>query len=186
MSNLTPITERFVLHWGEMGTRWGVNRTVAQIHALLFLADHPLNAEEISESLGVARSNVSTSLRELQNWGLVRLVHVKGDRRDHFETSRDVAELARIIVEERKRRELDPTLTMLRQCVLEAGEQPDASPETLQRIQSVLEFMETLTVWIDDMRRLPPSQVMGLLKLGAKIGGLWTGNPPPNPDSQAS
>src|SRR4051794_19919838 len=105
---LSPVAEKFILHWGEMGTRWGINRTVAQIHALLFLSPRPMHAEEIAATLGVARSNVSTSLRELQNWGIVRVVHVLGDRRDHFESMKDVWEMFRVILDERKKRETDP------------------------------------------------------------------------------
>ena len=116
-TKLTPVQQKFVLHWGEMGTRWGINRTVAQIHALLFLSPTPLHAEEIAATLGVARSNVSTSLRELQGWGIVRVTHILGDRRDHFESLRDVWELFRVIVDERKKREADPTLAMLREAV---------------------------------------------------------------------
>src|SRR6267378_8066651 len=116
-NHLSPVAQRFILHWGEMGTRWGINRTVAQIHALLFLSPRPLNAEEIASTLGVARSNVSTSLRELQGWGIVRVTHLLGDRRDHFESLKDVWEMFRIIVDERKRREVDPTLELLRSCV---------------------------------------------------------------------
>src|SRR5215468_809741 len=103
MKKLSPVQQKFILHWGEMGTRWGINRTVAQVHALLYLSPRPLNAEEIAAALGVARSNVSTSLRELQGWGIVRLVHVLGDRRDHFETTKDVWEIFRTVSEERKR-----------------------------------------------------------------------------------
>lgn len=165
---LTPVSEKFILHWGEMGARWGVNRTVSQIHALLFLAPQPLTADDICSTLGVARSNVSTSLKELQNWGLVRVVHVLGDRRDHFDTSKDVWELFRVIVEERKKREFDPTLTMLRDCVQLQGES-GTDAETLRRMQDVLEFMETLTAWINEMKRLPPDTLMKILKLGARV-----------------
>src|SRR5215218_8251543 len=117
---LTSVQQRFILHWGEMGTKWGINRTVAQIHALLFLSASPLHAEEIAATLDIARSNVSTSLRELQGWGIVRVVHVLGDRRDYFESMKDVWEMFRIIVDERKKREADPVLTMLRDAVAEA------------------------------------------------------------------
>src|ERR1700691_5920706 len=117
---LSPIDQRFVLHWGEMGTRWGINRTVAQVHALLFLSPKPLPAEEIANTLAVARSNVSTSLRELQGWGIVRVVHALGDRRDHFESIKDVWEIFRIVSEERKRREIDPTLRVLAEGGAEA------------------------------------------------------------------
>src|SRR5262245_34845661 len=117
MDKLSDVERKFILHWGEMGTRWGVNRTVAQVHALLYLAGEPMDAERIASTLGVARSNVSTSLRELQGWGIVRLVHVMGDRRDHFESLKDVWEMFRVILRERKRREVDPTLAVLRDCV---------------------------------------------------------------------
>src|SRR5881409_888758 len=130
---LTPVMQRYIIHWGEMGTRWGLNRTVAQIHALLYLSPQPLHAEEIAETLGVARSNVSTSLRELQGWGIVKLVHVLGDRRDHFETLKDVWEMFRIVLDERKKREIDPTLSMIRACIAEAARDKGADPYTTQR-----------------------------------------------------
>jgi DNA-binding transcriptional regulator GbsR (MarR family) len=114
MQKLSPVQEKFILHWGEMGTRWGINRTVAQIHALLYLSESPLHAEDIARLLSVARSNVSSSLRELQSWGIVRVTHVLGDRRDHFESLKDVWQKVQIIVEERKRREVDPTIEMLK------------------------------------------------------------------------
>src|SRR2546422_7710732 len=119
---LTPIQQKFILHWGEMGTRWGINRTVAQIHALLFLSPRPMHAEEIATTLGVARSNVSTSLKELQSWGIVKLVHVLGDKRDHFESMKEVWEMFRVVLDERKRREIDPTLAVLPACIAEAAE----------------------------------------------------------------
>src|SRR5215470_10992711 len=118
---LSPVQQKFILHWGEMGTRWGINRSVAQMHALLFLSPRPLHAEEIAETLAVARSNVSTSLRELQGWGIVRLVHVMGDKRDHFESLKDVWEMFRVVLDERKKREIDPTMHMLRECIAEAA-----------------------------------------------------------------
>src|SRR3979490_2333293 len=117
MKSLTSVQEKFILHWGEMGTRWGVNRTVAQIHALLYLSREPLHAELIAGLLSVARSNVSNSLRELQGWGIVRVVHVLGDRRDHFESLKDVWEMFEVIVEQRRRREIDPTMSLLQECV---------------------------------------------------------------------
>src|SRR6266403_1081281 len=119
-STLSSVAQKFVLHWGEMGSRWGINRTVAQIHALLFLSPKPLDAEEIAQTLNVARSNVSNSLRELQGWGIVRVVHILGDRRDHFESMKQVWEMFRTVLDERKKRETDPTLHMLRECVGEA------------------------------------------------------------------
>src|SRR5713101_2832054 len=126
MPHLSPVAQKFILHWGEMGARWGVNRTVAQVHALLYLSPRPLHAEEISKTLAVARSNVSTSLRELQSWRIVRVVHVLGDRRDHFESNKDIWEMFQIILDERKRREIDPTLRVLQECVAALG-RADAS-----------------------------------------------------------
>jgi len=167
---LAPTTQKFVLHWGEMGSRWGVNRTVAQIHALLYISDTPLDAEEISETLGVARSNVSTSLRELQNWGLVKVVHIMTDRRDHFEASHEVWDIFRLIVEERKRREIDPTLTVLRSCALESADDTEMSSDAKQRMQDVLDFMETLTGWYDDMKKLPTPTLLKMMKMGSTIG----------------
>jgi DNA-binding transcriptional regulator GbsR (MarR family) len=168
---LKPVTQKFILHWGEMGTRWGVNRTVSQIHALLYLAGRPLPAEEIAETLGVARSNVSTSLRELQNWGLVKVVHVMGDRRDHFHALQELWDIARVIVEERKKRELDPTLTVLRECVMELEDHPEDAPIT-ERIRAALEFVEEMSRWVDEMKRLSPETVKKLLRLGGTIQKL--------------
>ncbi|HUN46735.1 MAG TPA: MarR family transcriptional regulator [Stellaceae bacterium] len=167
---LTPTMERYVLHWGEMGARWGVNRSVAQIHALLYLSPAPLTAEEIADTLALARSNVSTSIRELQGWGLVTLTHLLGDRRDHFEAKKDLWELLLTIVEERKRREIDPTLTMLRQCVLDAGEDKETPAEVKARIERMLTFMETLSDWYVQVSRLPKSTLVALMKMGAKVG----------------
>jgi DNA-binding transcriptional regulator GbsR (MarR family) len=165
---LTPLSERFILHWGEMGSRWGVNRTVAQIHALLYLLGRPVSADEIVEALGVARSNVSNSLKELQAWRLAKVVHVKGDRRDHFETSTDIWELFKLIVEGRRQREIDPTLTVLRDSLM-SPDMANESPETEQRIRETLVFLETLTTWSDEMLRLKPETIMKTLGLGAKI-----------------
>jgi DNA-binding transcriptional regulator GbsR (MarR family) len=166
---LTPVIERYVLHWGEMGTRWGVNRSVAQIHALLYLAGRPLTAEEIAETLVLARSNVSTSLKELQGWRLVQLTHVMGDRRDHFEAKRDTWDMLMTIVEERKQREIDPTLEMLRQCIAE-GETDRATPDDVKaRIATMLQFIETLSRWYDDVRRIPRPTLTKLMNLGARI-----------------
>jgi DNA-binding transcriptional regulator GbsR (MarR family) len=169
---LSPITERFVLHWGEMGSRWGVNRTVAQIHALLFVHGAPLTAEDIADTLNIARSNVSNSLRELMNWNLIRATHVLGDRRDFFETASDVWELMRVIVHERKLREFDPTVSMLAQIVAD----PDLVDEPIERQRRIKEtyaLMNTLSVWIEDMMRLEPSFLMKLMRLGSKIQRLF-------------
>ncbi|MGD8572852.1 MAG: MarR family transcriptional regulator [Gammaproteobacteria bacterium] len=169
---LTPVMQKYILHWGEMGTRWGVNRTVAQIHALLYLATEPLNAEDIAETLNVARSNVSTSLKELQGWGLVKIVHVLGDRRDHFESLHDIWDIFMVIMEERKKRELDPTLLMLRECVAETKNDKQTNETTKQRIRQTLEFMELQTGWYEQMKQLPRPMLIKLLKLGGKIKGL--------------
>jgi DNA-binding transcriptional regulator GbsR (MarR family) len=174
METLSPIAQKFILHWGEMGTRWGINRTVAQIHALLFLAERPLHAEEICDRLGLARSNVSTSLRELQNWGIVKTVHVMGDRRDHFESVQDVWELFRIIAAERKRREMDPTLRVLRECVAEAEKRGQADAVTVARLREMTEFFELASSAYVHLSQLPPKAVMRLAKMGDKIASLVT------------
>src|SRR5439155_19278893 len=142
-----------ILHWGEMGTRWGINRTVAQVHALLFLSPHPLPADEISETLAVARSNVSTSLRELQGWRIVRVVHVLGDRRDHFESIKDVWEIFRIVSEERKRREIDPTLNVLAECVQEVKSDTRGDAYTRERLESMREFLTAMGGLFEEMSR---------------------------------
>lgn len=165
---LKPIAERFVLHWGEMGSRWGVNRTVAQVHALLYLAGQPMDAEEITDTLGVARSNVSNSLKELQAWNLVRVVHIKGDRRDHFETSTDVWELFKLIVAGRRQREIEPTLTTLRDCL----DNPALDAEndgTRQRLEDTLAFLETMSTLTDELLRFKPETLMKMLGISAKI-----------------
>lgn len=163
---LNPVVERVVLHWGEMGSRWGVNRTVAQIHALLYLSDRPLPAEEIAEALGVARSNVSTSLKELQGWKLIRVAHVMGDRRDHFESIHDISELFRVIVEERKRRELDPTIAMLREIALD---DPKTPAHVRQKLKSTLSFLEMLDRWYEEMKGLPHPLMLAVLRLGGRV-----------------
>jgi DNA-binding transcriptional regulator GbsR (MarR family) len=155
-----------------MGTRWGINRTVAQIHALLYLSSTPVHAEDIAKTLAVARSNVSTSLRELQGWGIVKVVHVLGDRRDHFEAMTDVWEMFRIILEERKRREIDPTLAMLRSCVAEVGKGGDEY--TRQRLAAMLEFMETITGYYDEIQNLPAGTLPHLIRLRGKVKKLLT------------
>jgi DNA-binding transcriptional regulator GbsR (MarR family) len=169
--DLSPTLTRFVLHWGEMGTRWGVNRTVAQIHALLYITGRPMHAEEIADTLDIARSNVSNSVRELQGWNLVRLVHLAGDRRDHFETSVHVWELVRTIVKERQKREIDPTIAVLRELLADASISREPALAKL-RLQETLELLETLTAWGDEMLRLDTATLTQVLKLGAKIKKL--------------
>ncbi|MDO5692368.1 MAG: MarR family transcriptional regulator [Pseudomonadota bacterium] len=165
---LTDTARRFVVHWGEMGSAWGVNRTVSQIHALLYYHGRPLNAEDIADTLSVARSNVSTSLKELQNWGLVRVTHVLGDRRDYFETSSDVWELFRTIVRERKEREFDPTTRLLRELVAQPGFEAEPA-DTQDRVQETLRFMESLGSWADEMLRLSPPTLEKVLRMGASV-----------------
>ena len=165
--DLSPVTEKFILHWGEMGTRWGVSRTVAQIHALLYLSERALHAEEIADTLSVARSNVSTSLKELQGWGLVKVTHVMGDRRDHFGALQDITDLVRVIVEQRKRREIDPTLMLLRECVNEFD--PKAGAFARQKIKTTLDFLEMLNRWHDEMKGLPVPLLVSLLRMGSKV-----------------
>jgi DNA-binding transcriptional regulator GbsR (MarR family) len=171
-SQLTPVAQKFILHWGEMGTRWGVNRTVAQVHALLFLSPRPLPAEEIARTLRVARSNVSTSLRELQGWRIVRAVSLLGDRRQHFETRRDLWEMFRVILEERKRREIDPTLAILRECVTEVAKSGPSQAYMRQRLNDMLEFFVTMTALYDEIAQLPPSALPGLVRLRGKVRKL--------------
>ncbi len=165
---LNPVAKKFVLHWGEMGSTWGVNRTVAQIHALLFIAGRPMNAEEITETLDVARSNVSMSLKELANWNLIRTAPLIGDRRDHFETSADVWELFRTVVRERKAREFDPTIEVLREC-LRSGEIAKEDAAAQLRIKETLALMEALSSWASEMIRLEPETMMKVIKMGAKV-----------------
>jgi DNA-binding transcriptional regulator GbsR (MarR family) len=166
---LSPVAQKFILHWGEMGTRWGVNRTVAQVHALLFLSPHPLNAEEIARTLSVARSNVSTSLRELQSWKIVRVAPVLGDRRQHFESMKDPWEMFRVILEERKQREMDPTIAVVRECVEEAGRTGPVDIYARERMAELIEFMLTMSAVYDEFRHLPPAAARGLLKLRGKV-----------------
>ena len=168
-TGLTPVAQKFVLHWGEMGTKWGINRTVAQIHALLFLSPKPLPADEIATTLAVARSNVSTSLRELQGWGIVHLVHVLGDRRDHFETTKDVWEIFRTVSEERKRREIDPTLKVLGDCVQELKNAPAGDAYTRERLESMLEFLTTMSGLFEEILRMPVGALKGVGKLRGKV-----------------
>lgn len=168
MSIKNDVQEKFVLHWGEMGTRWGINRTVAQTHALIHVSERPLNAEEICESLEIARSNASTSLKELLSWGIIRIVHLKGDRRDHYESVKDVWELFRIVAAERKKRELDPTLAILDEC-LAAPVSPGESPVFRERLTALREFMRAAAATHDAMQKLPPA---ALARLGTSIDTL--------------
>ena len=169
---ISPATEKYILHWGEMGTRWGTNRTVAQIQALLYLSPKPLRADQIVDLLSVARSNVSTSIRELQSYGLVRMIHLLGDRRDYFESIDDVWELFRVIIEQRKQRELNPTLTMLRQCVSEVEQESQTDDITKERIRNMLEFIDSTNTWYEKISSIPTSTLQKLMKLGTTITKL--------------
>ena len=175
---LSPIAKQFVVHWGEMGSQWGVNRTVAQIHALLFIVARPMHAEEIAETLNVARSNVSNSIKELQSWKLVHIEHQLGDRRDYFETSVDVWELFRTIVRERKEREFDPT-TRLLQSLVASAEFEQESADAQDRIRATLELMLKLGAWSDEMLRLSPATLDKILTLGATVQRFVRGAPAP-------
>ena len=166
---LTPVMERYVLHWGEMGERWGVNRSVAQIHALLYIVGQPLHAEEISETLGLARSNVSNSIRELQGWELVSLTHVLGDRRDYFAAKQDLWEVFLTLAEQRKKREVDPTIAFLKDLAAEAEKDPQTSAEVRIRIERLQQFIGTLDGWYGQVRRLPKDTLIKLMNLGSKI-----------------
>jgi DNA-binding transcriptional regulator GbsR (MarR family) len=170
---LAPVEQKFILHWGEMGTRWGINRTVAQVHALLFLSPKPLPAEEIANALSVARSNVSNSLRELEGWRIVRVVHVLGDRRDHFESAKDVCEIFRIVAEERKRREIDPTLRVLQECVSELKRAGAGSAYTRERLEEMLDFLTTASGLFEELVQMPASALKGMARLRGKLRLLF-------------
>jgi len=172
MAALSPVQQKFILHWGEMGIRWGINRTVAQIHALLFISPKPLNAEVIAATLDVARSNVSNSLKELQGWGIVKRVHVLGDSRDHFESMKDVWEMFRVVLDERKKREIDPTVALLRDCVAEAHKDKETDEYTEKKLQELADFFDTTTAWYGQIRLWPTGALTKFVKAGDKIRKL--------------
>ena len=165
---LSPLAQAFVLHFGEMGSRWGINRTVGQIYAMLVLAEVPRHAEEISEALSLSRGSVSMGLKELASWNLVQLRHLPGDRRDYYETPRDVWAIFRTLVEERKKREIDPTLSMLRGLLIEPAHDP-ADQHAQERIAAMHEQIELLTDWYAEMRRLDNERLLQLLRLGSHV-----------------
>jgi DNA-binding transcriptional regulator GbsR (MarR family) len=167
-----PDVKAFVLHWGEMGTHWGVARSVAQIHALLYLSRDPLNAEEIVETLGLARSNVSTGLKELQGYAIVRRVHVEGDRRDHFTAETDLWDMLMRIAAERKRREIDPTIALMNELARRLAKDDTAPAHVRERIGRMHEFLFTLGTWYDQVRVLPKSTLVTLMKLGGSVARL--------------
>ncbi|MAW80723.1 MAG: ArsR family transcriptional regulator [Parvularcula sp.] len=171
---LSPAIRRFILHWGDMGGQWGVNRSVAQIHALLLVSDRPLNAEEIAETLSIARSNVSNSVKELLTWSLIKRAPVAGDRRDHFEAESDMWEMVSRIVAMRKARELDPAAQVLDACLTEAKEDPNATGAAVQRLSDLQELIALLNGWYEQMNKVPKSRIAPLLKLGARAVDLLT------------
>ncbi|MFO1171131.1 MAG: MarR family transcriptional regulator [Hyphomicrobiaceae bacterium] len=166
---LHPAIERFVLHWGDMGSTWGVNRSVSQIHALLYVSERPLTAEEIVLQLGIARSNVSNSLKELIGWDLIRRVPVRGDRREHFEAETDVWTMVQRIAAGRKTREIDPAMAALKSALAEAEGDRKVSPVAVERLREMLKFVETADTWYTQMLSVPKSKLATLMKLGARI-----------------
>lgn len=169
--NLPPLTQKFVLHFGEMGSRWGINRTVGQIYALLYVSTRPLNADELGEALGFSRSNVSMGLKELQSWGLVRLSHLPDDRREYFQTPEDVWIIFRTLAAERRKREIDPTLSMLRDALME---QPLMAEDVhaQERMRQMHAFIELMTDWLDDVQKIDSETLASLMKMGAKVQKL--------------
>lgn len=171
MDKLSPLMQRFILHFGEMGGRWGINRTVGQIYALLYVIGKPLNADEISDYLGFSRSNVSMGLKELQSWRLVKLLHQQGDRREYFEPPGDIWDIFKALIEERRRREIEPTLSMLRDALLEAPG-TDADRAAQKRMREMYDLIEMSSSWFDDIQRLSPETLASLMKMGAQVQKL--------------
>jgi DNA-binding transcriptional regulator GbsR (MarR family) len=169
--NLPPLTQRFVLHFGEMGSRWGINRTVGQIYALLYVSAKPLNADEVGEALSFSRSNVSMGLKELQSWSLVRLIHQPNDRREYFQAPEDVWAIFRTLAAERRKREIDPTLSMLRDALME---QPSVAEDihAQARMKQMHAFIELMTDWLDDVQKMDSATLASLMKMGAKVQKL--------------
>lgn len=166
---LTQVMQRYIVHWGEMGSRWGLNRSVSQIHALLYLSPEPLHADEIAETLGIARSNVSVGLKELVSWDLVQVTHTLGDRRDFFVAQQDPWEVIRVIIEGRKRREIDPTISFLKECVVALEADTETPKGVRERITGQLEFIETLMSWYDSIKGLPRKTLLKMMRLGQRI-----------------
>ena len=171
MDNLSPLTQRFIAHFGEMGSRWGINRTVGQIYALLYVQGKPLNADQIAEYLSFSRSNVSMGLKELQAWRLVKLLHQPGDRRGYFEPPQDIWDIFKALLEERRRREVEPTLSMLRDALLENPSSED-DRRAQQRLREMYDLIELSTAWFDDVQRLSPDTLAALMKMGSKVQKL--------------
>jgi DNA-binding transcriptional regulator GbsR (MarR family) len=168
---MTPLVQAFVAHFGEMGSRWGINRTVGQIYALLFVSPQPLHADEISEALHISRSNVSISLKELEAWQLVRLTRKPGDRREYYSTLGDVWDIFKAVAAERRRREVEPTLSMLRQALLTPADSP-ADRYAQQRLREMYELAELINNWFDEMQRLSPESLVQLLRMGSRVQKL--------------
>jgi DNA-binding transcriptional regulator GbsR (MarR family) len=171
MTNLTPLAQKFILHFGEMGSRWGINRTVGQIYALLYVLAKPLNADEIAEHLQFSRSNVSMGLKELQSWRLVKLLHQPGDRREYFEPPKDIWDIFKALLEERRRREVEPTLSMLRDALLETPA-TDADRVAQERMRDMYNLIELSSSWFDDVQRLSPETLTSLMKMGSTVKTL--------------
>ncbi|HEV3152964.1 MAG TPA: MarR family transcriptional regulator [Candidatus Baltobacteraceae bacterium] len=172
--DLSPVAEKFILHWGELGMRWGISRSVAQIHALLYLSPKPLDFQTIATTLGIARSNASTSLRELEAWGVVRSVHVLGDRRQHFEAIADVWHMLSILAEARKRREVDPTLAILRECAAESKVRGSTTDRFIEkRIHAMLDVFEALSPLVDEFARLPTAAIRGIAGLQGRLRSIF-------------
>ncbi len=169
--NLPPLTQKFVLHFGEMGSRWGINRTVGQIYALLYVSSKPMNADEVGDALGFSRSNVSMGLKELQSWNLVRLIHQPNDRREYFQAPADVWTIFRTLAAERRKREIDPTLSMLRDALME---QPGAAADihAQERMREMHGFIELMTDWLDDVQKMDSATLTGLMQMGSKVQKL--------------
>ena len=168
METLSPLTQKFILHFGEMGSRWGINRTVGQIYALLYVQGRALNADDIAEALSFSRSNVSMGLKELQAWRLVKLLHKQGDRREYFEPPKDIWDIFKALLEERRRREIEPTLSMLRDALLESPAS-EADKQAQERMREMYQLIELSTSWFDDVQRLSPETLASLMKMGSKV-----------------
>lgn len=170
--NLPPLLQTFVLHFGEMGSRWGINRTVGQIYAILYLSEKPLNADQIVDALGFSRSNVAMGIKELVSMNLVMLRHMPDDRKDYYGTHDNIWDIVRILVEERKKREIDPTLTMLRSIIMETPSSPEEK-FAQTKMEEMHDLIEMLTNWYDDMQKMETERLVNLLKMGAKIYNLY-------------
>ena len=171
---LTASMQNFILHWGEMGSKWGVNRSVAQIHALLHIAPDPMTADEICETLNLARSNVSNGIKELQSWKLVQSSRKLGDRRDHFTSIRDMFDLVDMVIKQRREREFAPTIVAL-EAVMNEADQDNTPPKVRERMGEMLRVMKMFDDWYQDFSRLPRSVHMAVLKLGSKLARFIPG-----------